>query len=213
MDPVTATLAALARHDGTAFPVAFAAGAVTSIGPCVAPRYIAVAALVQRGAHPAGAVATFVAGLLTGYAALGFGIGFVGSLVAHASAIDLLLAVSLTACGIAQLARNPGPAHEHGALRASGIFSLGAGSALIVSPCCTPIVAAVAGMGAVDGRPAVSALLLASFALGHAMPLLGLGASGSLFAARFTSRAGRSVTATISGALMLGLGAYYGVLA
>ena len=212
-DPVAATLDALARHDVVRLPAAFAAGALTSIGPCVAPRYVAVAAVLQRGGRRVPAVLVFVAGLLAGYAVLGFGAGIVGSLVAHAGVLYVALAAGLVVCGLVQLLRNPAPAgHQHG-LRGSGTFALGAGSTLIVSPCCTPIVAAIAGMGAFDGRPAISALFLATFALGHALPLLALAVTGSLFAGPFATPDGRALTATISGTLMLALGAYYGMLA
>ncbi len=68
-------------------------------------------------------------------------------------------------------------------------------------------------MSAIDGSPAVSAALLMTFALGHALPLLLLAATGTLVTERFVAGGGRTFVTAISGALMLALGAYYGLLA
>ncbi len=213
IDPVAATLGALAHADPAGLPLAFAAGAVTSIGPCVAPRYVAVAALVGGTQRRGRSVALFVAGLLVGYTALGFGIGLVESLLAHAAAVYFALSAGLLAFGCAQLLAPPHAAQHRHPLRTSGVFTLGASSALIVSPCCTPVVAAVAALGASGGRPMTSALFLLAFALGHALPLLGLGATGSFVVTRFAGGAGGSIAATVSGTLLIGLGVYYGLLA
>jgi cytochrome c-type biogenesis protein len=215
VDPVGAGLDAIARHDLVRLPAVFAAGVVTSVGPCVAPRYIAVAAVIERSAHRTLAVAAFVGGLLVAYAVLGFGIGVAGMLWNHATAIYLLLGCGLGASGLAVLARAP---HAHAAAthvpaRSSAVFLLGAASALIVSPCCTPIVAAVAGMAAFDGVPAAAAAFLATFAAGHALPLVLLGTTGSLVARRLAHRYDGGAAAVVSGTLLLALGAYYGMLA
>lgn len=213
IDPIGTTIEAIARHDLAGLPMAFAAGAITSVGPCVAPRYVTLAAIVERNGRRTRAVASFIAGLLLGYAALGFGLGIFGAIARHATAVYALLAIGLLASGGAILVRKPHAAdHHHHPASPTGMFALGAGSALIVSPCCTPIVAAIAGLGALDGRPAVSAAFLVTFALGHALPLLLFGVTGSLVAERFAAdRSG--ATTVISGALMLALGAYYGLLA
>jgi len=214
IDPVATTLDAVARHDLARLPLAVAAGAMTSLGPCVAPRYVAMAAVIERSGQRGRSVLLFISGLLVGYAALGYGVGLLGALFTFATPLYAVLAIALSACGIAQLLRRScASAHGHGSpVRASGVFSLGAGSALIISPCCTPIVAAIAGMNTLDGQPAVSATFFAAFALGHALPLLLLGATGSFVTARFAMCGGGSGAATISGTLMLALGAYYGVL-
>lgn len=213
IDPIGPALDAIARHDLAGLPMAFAAGAVTSVGPCVAPRYVAVAAAVERSGERTRAVASFVTGLVVGYGALGFGFGVFGALVRHATVLYVLFAIGLAASGIAILVRPPDRVHgTRHSVRATGMFALGAGSTLIVSPCCTPIVAAIAGMGAI-GDPAVSAAFLVTFALGHALPLLLFGATGSLVAGRFAMRDQQGATTAISGALILALGAYYGLLA
>ena len=96
IDPVALGIDAIARGDATRIPLAVAAGAATSIGPCVAPRYIALAALLGRTWRRALTVAAFVAGLLTAYTALGFGTGLLAAVTGHASAVYVVLALALS---------------------------------------------------------------------------------------------------------------------
>lgn len=216
IDPVALGIDAIARGDAARIPLAVAAGVATSIGPCVAPRYIALAALLGERRR-ALTVTAFVAGMLTAYAALGFGTGLLGQLAGHASALYAVLAFVLAAGGVLTLLRRAGCEHAHPGPRApkrlSGVFSLGAGSALVVSPCCTPVVAAVIGLGAADANPAARAALLGAFALGHAAPLFAAGSLGALCARTFRAWEASPAPAVVSGTLMLALGAYYGLLA
>jgi cytochrome c biogenesis protein CcdA len=219
IDPVALGVDAIARGDATRIPLAVAAGVATSVGPCVAPRYIALAAVLGERRR-ALTVAAFVAGMLTAYAALGFGTGLLPQVAGHASVLYVVLALALAGGGALTLLRRGGCAHahhEHPAARApkrlSGVFSLGAGSAFVVSPCCTPVVAAVIGLGASDANPLARAALLGAFALGHAAPLLAAGSLGSLCSRFFRTWEASPAPAVISGTLMLALGAYYGLLA
>jgi cytochrome c-type biogenesis protein len=93
------------------------------------------------------------------------------------------------------------------------VFSLGAASALVVSPCCTPVVAAVIGMTAGSADPAARAMLLGAFTLGHAAPLFLAGALGALCDRPLRAWNASPAPAVVSGALMLALGGYYGMLA
>lgn len=215
IDLLSSAADALAHHDALRLPLVFAAGTLTSIGPCVAPRYVAVAALLDGSARRIPTVAAFVTGLLLAYSVLGFGVGFAAALWAQATLVYALLSLGLCASGLAVLLRRP-RAHRHAdrmPVRSSAAFSLGASSALIVSPCCTPFVAAIAGSAAFDRAPLVSALLLLTFALGHALPLIVLGIAGPLVTHGFASSKFGAAYGTISGSLMLALGGYYGVLA
>ena len=196
-----------------------AAGVVTSLGPCVAPRYVAVATLLGERRRTL-TIATFVAGILTAYAAIGFGTEGLGELVNRASVFYLGLAAALTVSGLMALLRGPGCAHERHDVperapqrRLSAVFSLGAASAFVISPCCTPILAAVAGMAAGDANPLSRAALLAAFALGHAAPLFVAGSLGAVCVRTFRKSKAGPAPAVVSGTLMLALGAYYGLLA
>lgn len=217
IDPTAGAIAAVVRGDGARFPLVALAGIVSSLGPCVAPRYIALASLLNG---PRGVVTSlaFVTGIVTAYTALGFGAGLLGAVLHHAAAINIVLAVALGAGGLVTLLRRSQclrSDHEHavGPHRFSGIFSLGAASALVVSPCCTPMVAAVVAFPSLDATPWLRASLLGMFALGHAAPLLVLGSAGAVVAGPLRRLNASPAPAVISGTLMLALGAYYGALA
>ncbi len=216
IDPLAAAIDAVARGNLAAFPVVALAGLATSIGPCVAPRYIAIAALLPaRRRHVT--IATFVGGMIVAYAALGLGVGLLGTLVVHASALYAVLASVMVAFGANALLRRPSCAHPHAhpnarPLRWTGAFSLGAASAFVVSPCCTPVVAAVASVSALDANPASRIALLVAFAVGHSVPLFFAAPSSALVARIAPFRPSGPAPALISGTLMLALGCYYGLL-
>jgi cytochrome c biogenesis protein CcdA len=214
IDPVSTVVEAIARGDAARIPLVMLAGAATSFGPCVAPRYVAVAALLGKRGHTL-TVATFVGGLLVAYSALGFGAGLLDLVTGHASMFYLALAGVLVVAGIRTLLQTPHCAHARASAqpgRLSGVFSLGAASAFVISPCCTPIVAAVLGMAALDGNPLSRAALLAAFALGHAAPLFAAGSLGTLLEKPLRAWNASPAPAVVSGTLMLALGGYYGLL-
>lgn len=219
IDPIALSVEAVVRGDATRLPLVTFAGLVTSFGPCVAPRYIAIAALLGERRRTL-TIAAFVSGMLTAYAALGLGAGLLSQVAGHASALYVVLAIALAGSGLVTLLRTPNCDHAHHAApdaahprRLSAIFSLGAASAFIVSPCCTPVVAAVIGMTASDADPLSRALLLGAFALGHAAPLFLVGSLGSIFARPLRAWNASPAPAAVSGSLMLALGGYYGMLA
>ncbi|HWT06236.1 MAG TPA: hypothetical protein VN224_10800, partial [Xanthomonadales bacterium] len=144
IDAVSAGLHAVATRSPLACPLVFAAGAVTSIGPCAAPRYVALAALVNASRRPSRIVAAFVAGLVGAYVALGAAAGALGALWSASRLVYAALAIALAVAGLATLLRGGGASHAHGNVshddagaRTSlgGTFLLGASSAFVVSPC------------------------------------------------------------------------------
>jgi cytochrome c biogenesis protein CcdA len=218
IDPVSLSVDAVAHGDAARLPLVAFAGVVTSVGPCVAPRYIAIAAVLGNGRRTL-TIAAFVAGMLTAYGALAFGAGLLGAVAGGASALYAVLAVALVVGGLVTLVRSPACDHAHHARpkaaphRLSGVFSLGAASALVVSPCCTPVVAAVIGMTAGSADAPARAMLLGAFALGHAAPLFLAGSLGALCDRPLRAWNASPAPAVVSGALMLALGGYYGMLA
>ncbi len=98
-------LRAAATRSPLAYPLVFAAGVVTSVGPCVAPRYVAVAALANAARRPWRVVAAFVAGLVGAYVALGLAAGALGALWSTSSAVYAVLAVVLAVGGLVTLLR------------------------------------------------------------------------------------------------------------
>ncbi len=216
IDPLAASIDGIVRHNYAIVPIIFLAGLVTSIGPCVAPRYLALASLVSRRGVIL-TVAAFTAGIVTAYVVLGLGAGFVAALLAHTRIVDVVMAVVLVGFGMYTLLREPHECDDEHAIpaprRASGAFTLGAASALVISPCCTPVIAAIAGLSAFDRDPWFAAIALAAFAVGHAAPLTVAGALGASFADRLRFVASTSAPAMISGTLTIALGCYYGLIA
>lgn len=216
IDPAGDALRAVAGGSAWAYPLLFLTGTLTSIGPCVAPRYVAVAALAGSARRPFVVVSLFALGVVGAYVALGAAAGALGTLIAWSAPLYASLATILIAAGIVMLLRATPHAHaERTATRvpvsAGGTLLLGAATTLVVSPCCTPLIAAIAGLTIVSGRPATGASLLATFALGHAVPLL-LAAAGAR--APFAQRLGASPVPGIVGAtLLIALGGFYGALA
>jgi cytochrome c-type biogenesis protein len=214
IDPIAVSVDAVTRPEVHRLPLVFLAGALTSVGPCAAPRYVALAALLGTGRARWMTTAVFVAGILAAYAALGYGLGLLAALSARVGALDAVLAAALAGAGIVTLLREPqARGHACRPVRTSAVFLLGAGSAAVISPCCSPVIAAVAGMAAFDRDPLASAAVLATFALGHCAPLGAIGSGGAFAARAFARPQAAFAVRTVGGALLVGLGAYYGLLA
>lgn len=212
IDPVAAGVQAILRHDLSRLPIVFAAGALSSVGPCVAPRYVALTALAGSGRARIRPIAAFIAGVLAAYATLGYGLGVLGALFAHAGVLDAALSCVLCGAGLVLILREP---HRHAvrcSARTSAAFALGAASAMVISPCCTPVIAAVAALATTGREPLAGAAILASFALGHCSPLALVGCGGSFVSARLERLCADAAPRTVAGALLLGLGGYYAVL-
>ncbi len=198
-----------------ALPLAFGAGIATSFGPCIAPRYLALAALIGSR-RPLLPIVTFAAGVVLGTIVLGGGAAAIALVVAHTSAIDAIVSVALIVGGSATLLREPDTCRHdthHAHTHISGAFALGMASTLVISPCCGPLVAAVAAAGAADGDPRTTAATLAAFALGHVAPIVPIGLLGTAFARPLARLGATAAPAVVSGTLTIALGCYYGVLA
>lgn len=215
-DIIDAALRAVGGRSPSALPLLFACGVVTSIGPCSAPRYVAVTALTHASRRPFGPAALYALGLIGGYVCLGATVGALTAVRLWSAWIYAALAAGLALSGLRMLLRR----HVHdesapptsGASR-GGALLLGAASVLVVSPCCTPIVAAIAGVTMLGGRATDGVIFLSAFALGHAAPLALAALAGDRLR-RVTQRIVASpAPAVIAGTLMVGLGVYFAVLA
>jgi thiol:disulfide interchange protein DsbD len=225
IDVLGESLRAVGTRSALAYPLVFAAGLVTSVGPCAAPRYVAVAALAHASRAPWTVVGAFAAGLVGAYVALGGAVGSaanaLGALWSASPVVYAALAVALLAGGIATLLRALPvvgahachPRGSRGTAGLGGVFLLGASSVLVVSPCCTPVVAGIAGLTIATGRAFDGVLLLAVFACGHVVPVALAGSLGDRLGAAVRRLAASQAPGIISGSLMLALAAYYGVLA
>ncbi|MEO7040557.1 MAG: sulfite exporter TauE/SafE family protein, partial [Candidatus Elarobacter sp.] len=115
IDVVGEALQAAGSASSLAYPLCFAAGMVTSLGPCVAPRYIAVAALANNTRRGWWNLAAFLAGLIGAYVALGLSAASLGALWSSSRALYLALAVGLAVSGVATVAgaRSERGSHRH----------------------------------------------------------------------------------------------------
>lgn len=216
MSVVDIALTHAQARDLSAYALAFVAGLATSIGPCVAPRYVAVAALMgSANGSKLRRISAFVAGTITVY----LGIASAGSaamrLAQASSAIYFILAVVLIVSGAVTLWRGSTHACVSGDRRASTLgaaFFLGAATSTTISPCCTPILVGLGALSATSAGTASIVALVSAYTVGHIAPLLGL----SLMAAgteRKITPAYRVAAATVSAAVTIALGVYYAVLA
>jgi cytochrome c-type biogenesis protein len=195
---------------------AFTAGLATSVGPCVAPRYLALSAIAARATGPARwiRIGSFVAGLLTCYALLAATASLVVRLTATSRIVYLALALGFLAFGVnALIVRR---SCTHGAHRQpSGTGALISGSVLglVVSPCCSPVIAMLAAVGVSSGSFAASLTGALAFAAGHVAPLVTIGVGFSALDRFAPKHAFNGAGTTIGGGLALALAAYYGLLA
>ncbi len=217
-DLVRLTYAQTSYANPAAVLVAFGAGIVTSVGPCVAPRYVALAALVSGAPGRARLQRSvgFMIGIVAGYVALGMLASSAVRIAQGAPWLYGVLAAALLVGGVVTLVVRTGHtcrAHR-GMLDTShgGAFMLGAASAFVASPCCTPLIAAVGSYAFVVHRPAFSAAVIAAFALGHVLPLASVIFGVRALAPVVRGLGGEFVSA-VSGGLSIALALYYGLLA
>lgn len=210
-DPLQAALFAAAQRTDVAFPLAFAAGLASSIGPCVAPRFVAAAAFGSRHAAPLAPACSFVGGIVAAYLALGAAAWILPAAVAASPAVYGALAVGLAFAAVRELFAEPGCGHAP-VVSGGSVFFAGAASALVISPCCTPFIASVVLYGAASRNPLFTSAILTCFALGHAVPVF----AAALGAKKFTSLMTRDVrmaSTTVTASLMFALSLYYAALA
>ncbi|HXP92446.1 MAG TPA: cytochrome c biogenesis protein CcdA [Candidatus Binatia bacterium] len=217
-DPIALGAQAVAERAVAAPPLVLLAGVLSSFGPCVAPRFIALAACVAQAPRPKIILVTFVAGLVAAYASFGIAASLLGAARVFSSVIYAAVAAGLLAGGLTTIVQ---AGHESdGARRArdraerslGGVFLLGASFAFVTSPCCTPIVAMILAYTSMVGFGFYGAALLAIFALGHALPLIAYGTMSGRVADSLRRFALRQAVSVTSGALMIGLAGYYGLL-
>ncbi len=202
-----------------AAPFVFLAGVAGSAGPCLAPRFVAAAGCAAADPPHAGRiVAAYLAGLIAAYACLGYSIGLLAGLVPFSTWTHAALACSFTVAGVVGLARADGkPCAEHDrtprGTSFGAIFLVGASNALVLSPCCTPLVSAIGTYGAATGQPYNAAMLLAVYAFGHGLPPATFALGLRSLAAPLRKLALHQASAIVGNTILLALAGYYWCLA
>lgn len=201
------------RVDPATIGALFVLGIVQSVGPCVLQRAVSLSTLTATAARPIATMIAFVGGVICAYEVYLFATPFVALLSAHLGILYALMAVAMLGGAVWTLRRAGHCAHAGtSSLARGGVFLFGMGTVLQIAPCCTLTALAIVTASTFVGVPA-AALLLAAYGLGHAVPLIAIGA-GSAGMRRFVTRAGAWKWLAYVNAGVLGyLAVYFGVQA
>ena len=193
--------------DVVALVSVFVTGVASSFGPCVAPRYLVLAAYAGQRKR----TLAFVGGCLAGYLIYAFA-GVVIALLRLGTHVAYgLLAIALIVSGARILTKTTVCEAWYRSAGSWGTaFLAGVASSAIFSPCCTPIALAL-GLAAPEHGGAMAASLLLSFGLGHSLPLIVAALASFSKMRRFS--VSRDITTTVSGSLLLSVGGLYAILA
>lgn len=201
-----------ALTDGSAWApvVAAVCGVATAVGPCGAPRAVALSALTARGERRRRllCVVAFVLGLCVCYATAGYVAASGGRSPAASPLTYELTALGLCVAGAYALLADRCVTKAS----SSAGFAFGALCASAASPCCTALLAPIAIAAAAAGEPLRAALLMACFSVGHVVP----SALAAALARVGTSNAIATylpALRTVGAAVTLATGLYYAVLA
>lgn len=209
----------------TAIPVAFLAGLVSFLAPCVlplVPAYLSTVSAVdadklgQPGTTRKVVLSSlpFVAGFTVVFVALGVGAALVGGrLVSNQFLLERIAGLVLVLLGLALMGLLPWPERLLGAGLLEGARNrgsrvvLGGAFAVCAAPCMGPVLASILVLAGSRGTAAEGAVLLAAYSLGLAVPFVLAGAlfTRSMRAFRRVRDHYRTIQ-FVGGALMLGLG-------
>src|SRR5579864_7225015 len=166
LDPFSQGLRAVSMSSPSAFPLVFLAGAISSIGPCMAPRFVAAAGLLSnQNSRPWLTLCSFVSGLILMYACFGAAASMFGRAIQLSNWVYAALAAALAAAGVLNLWKEQSHAKDCTHARASGgaAFFLVASLALVISPCCAPLLVGILAYTSAAGNPLYGSELLALF--------------------------------------------------
>ena len=212
MDVVGGAVAAVTARSPIAFGLSLLAGAATSIGPCAAPRYVALASLMSASrSSSTWRVAAFIAGVLSGSATLVLASRSIVIAASSSSLTYLCLACSFFALGI-WVAVQPDHRCNRAPFSMGASLFLGAATTVLVSPCCTPVFIALGAIGASSTSPWFALGAAVSFSAGHLAGLFVSIVLARRISPRLKIQLG-TAPQTVSAGLMVALGCYYAVLA
>jgi cytochrome c-type biogenesis protein len=160
-----------------------------------------------------------VGGTLGTYALFGFAGSLLGSLVSYGSWIYGAVAAAALIGGVITLVGAVSHSHDHpddtiakNTEPLSAAFLAGIGFALMISPCCTPILGVILTYTALKANMLVASAMLVVFGLGHATPLLLVVFGGRRFTTRLWSSKFAQAAQVFAGTCMIALGSYYALL-
>jgi cytochrome c biogenesis protein CcdA len=198
---------AIASGAPLALAFGLGAGLLSTIGPCTPTRLAWLGATTSAAPDRYRRVASYVAGIVLGYAALGvIGTALLDRLVLLTPWLYAALGIVALITG-AQLLWRGWPTHDHSHKSShSATFLGGIASALTFLPCCTPVVTATI---AAAPSPAFAAMVLACFGIGHSAPAWLVPSTVGWY----QKPALQTVALIVSGGLACGIGLYFLVCA
>jgi len=195
--------------------LAMIAGAATSVGPCAAPRYVAVVSLrgSEGGIGRWVRTGAYIAGVTAGSIAIVLSSSLLANLVRVSSFVYLTLALGFLAAGLWSVFRREEPRHCVHHVPTTGVsLSLGIASAFVVSPCCTPVLVALGAIAGNTGNAGYVLMVAAAFVAGHTGALVAIARSFDFLRDRFGAQMGDAMN-TVAAGLLIALSLYYAVLA
>ncbi|MBM5799093.1 MAG: cytochrome c biogenesis protein CcdA [Cyanobacteria bacterium K_Offshore_0m_m2_072] len=193
----------------------FAAGLLTSLGPCslsLLPVTLAYLAGFKGEQAPWQRSVSFVLGVVLALVGLGLSSSLLGRIYGQVPGLVpvlvalLAVVMGLSLLGVIRLRLPAGPDPESWRQRVPApLAPIAAGLAfgLAATPCTTPVLAVLLGWMAQAGQPLVGALLLGCFGAGQVMPLLLAGTAAASLPRLLSLRAAAQWVPPISGVLLL----------
>jgi cytochrome c-type biogenesis protein len=205
----------------TKIPLAFAAGLVSFVTPCVlplVPGYLSAVSGTEVGVGGKRVVAAsvpFIAGFTLVFVALGAAAGAAGGLFADQRLLRMVAGLIVVVFGFAfsgllpfpWLDRMAAPELVEGARRRGSSALLGGAFGVCAAPCIGPVLASILALAGEGSTAAQGSLLLLVYSAGLALPfvLVGVGFDRAMGASRWL-RNRYGVLRAVSGALLVALG-------
>ena len=205
----------------TKIPLAFVAGLLSFVTPCVlplVPGYLSAVSGVQIGVGGRKVVAAsipFIAGFTLVFVALGALAGAAGGLVHDQRLLSMVAGVIVVVFGFAFMGLLPfpwldrmvAPELVEGARRRGSRALLGGAFGVCAAPCIGPVLATILALAGDASTAAQGSLLLLVYSLGLAVPfvLVGIGFDRAMGASRWL-RDRYDAVRFVSGALLVALG-------
>jgi cytochrome c-type biogenesis protein len=205
----------------TKIPVAFAAGLLSFVTPCVlplVPGYLSAVSGVQVGVGGRRVVAAslpFIAGFTLVFVALGALAGAIGSLFDDPRLLSMVAGLIIVVVGFAFMGVLPfgwidrmvAPEVVDSARRSGSRVLLGGAFGICAAPCIGPVLASILALASQGSTAAEGSLLLLVYSVGLAIPfvLVGIGFDRAMGASRWL-RDRYGALRIASGAILVALG-------
>jgi cytochrome c-type biogenesis protein len=205
----------------TKIPLAFAAGLLSFVTPCVlplVPGYLSAvsgASVGVGGRRVVAASVPFIAGFTVVFVALGAAAGAAGGLFDDPRLLSMVAGLVIVVVGFAFMGLLPfdwvdrmvAPQLVEGARRSGSRVLLGGAFGVCAAPCIGPVLASILALASEGSTAAQGSLLLLVYSLGLAVPfvLVGIGFDRAMGASRWL-RDRYETLRIVSGGILVALG-------